>query len=58
MNYLSCVSWGMYGGTSSAERANLLSSWGLMDSLPTASPGRWFYRGLSVIMMKLLRKEW
>lgn len=34
MNYLPFVSWGMYGGTSAKERANLFASWGLMADLP------------------------
>lgn len=34
MNYLPFVSWGMYGGTTAAERAHFFVSWGLMASLP------------------------
>lgn len=34
MNYLPFVSWGMYGGTTAAERAHFFASWGLMASLP------------------------
>jgi hypothetical protein len=29
------VSWGMYGGSNSTQRANGLVSWGLFSSLPT-----------------------
>lgn len=33
MNYKPFVSWGMYGGTTATENANLFASWGLMDVL-------------------------
>jgi len=34
MNYLPFVSWGVYGGTTTAEIANFYASWGLVEDLP------------------------
>ena len=38
MNFKAVVGWGFYGAASATQRANLWSSWGLMESLPAATP--------------------
>lgn len=36
VNYMAMLSWGMYGGATASQRANLFASWGLMQSLISA----------------------
>lgn len=38
MNFRAVVGWGFYGAATATQRANLWSSWGLMESLPVYVP--------------------
>jgi hypothetical protein len=52
MVYKAFVGWGFWGASTSAQRANYFSSWGMMSSLPGAvassiiSLATYFYRML------------
>jgi len=46
MNALAYVGYGFYGASSSTSRANLWSSWGIMETLPGYTPPSSSSRGL------------